>query len=346
MDDRMDRRADRPVEQPGSSGRPLATTALRLGLAALALALTINASCKPDGGGDPPSSDSYPIVLAHGFLGTETYELGGYEILDYWFGIVEAMEDEGAEVFVTSVSPIHSSYFRGEQLLAQIEDILAQTGAEKVHLIGHSQGGLDARYAAGMRPDLVRSVTTVASPHAGADLAGFISDNIDDQGNLLGPLLNLLGPVIEDLARLITGSTDPLDWKAGFAFLNDVDQFNLDFPAGLPAGCSDGPFESNGVRFYSWTGDIVGFLGARIGTNALDPTDLLMNTASLFYGLFEDNDGLVTVCSAQFGEVIGDDFQMNHLDEVNQIAGLVSLLETNPKTLFRNHVGRLHALTP
>jgi len=212
--------------------------------------------------------------------------------------------------------------------------------------VGHSQGGLDVRYVAGMRPDLVRSVTTVASPHQGADLAGFISDNIDAQGTVSGALLGFFGSLLEDFARLITGSTDPLDWKAGFSFLADVDAFNADFPAGLPAGCSDGPSEQGGVRFYSWTGDIVGLLGVRLGTNVLDPSDLLLNTASLFYGLFEDNDGLVTVCSSQFGEVIGDDYVMNHLDEVNQIVGLVSLLETNPKTLFRTHVGRLLDLAP
>lgn len=313
-------------------------------LVAAAALLVGGAGCPTD---DPPApSGAYPFVLAHGFLGTETYQLGGYEILDYWFGIVEAMQDEGAEVYVTAVSPVNSSYVRGEQLVAQIENVLAQTGAAKVHLIGHSQGGLDARYVAGTRPDLVRSVTTIATPHQGADLAGFISGNIDDQGNLLGPLLNLLGPVIEDLGRLITGTEDPLDWKAALSNLADVAQFNADFPAGLPGGCHDGPAEAGGVRFYSWTGDIVGLLGTRLGTNVLDPSDVLMNTASLFYGLFEDNDGLVTVCSSQFGEVIGDDYLMNHLDEVNQIAGLVSLVETNPKTLFRNHVGRLRALEP
>jgi len=312
-------------------------------LVAVFALLSVGTGCPPE---EPPAPVGYPIVLAHGFLGTETYELGGYEILDYWFGIVEAMQEEGADVHVTSVSPVNSSYARGASLVAQIEDILAQTGAEKVHVIGHSQGGLDARYAAGMRPDLVRSVTTVATPHQGADIAGFITDNIDEQGNLLGALLNLLGPVIEDLGRLITGTSDPLDWKAALLNLADVSQFNADFPAGVPAGCSDGPSEVDGVRFYSWTGDIVGLLGARVGTNPLDPSDVLMNTASLFYGLFEDNDGLVTVCSAQFGEVIGDDYRMNHLDEVNQIAGLVSLLEANPKTLFRNHVTRLQALEP
>jgi triacylglycerol lipase len=294
----------------------------------------------------PPTDNDYPIVLAHGLFGTDQFEIGGVEILDYWFGVVSAMQDEGAEVFVTTTSPVHSSYVRGAQLEAQIENILAITGKSKVHIIGHSQGGLDARYVAGMRPELVRSVTTVATPNKGADLALFASDNIDEQGNLLTPLLNLLGPLIEDFARLITGSEDPLDWKAAFGFLGDVDQFNSDFPAGLPAGCHDGDHEVDGIRFYSWTGNIVGFLGLRVTTNVLDPTDILFNTASLFNGLFEENDGLVSVCSAQFGEVLGDDYLMNHLDVVNQIVGLVAPLETHPLTLYRQHAQRLLDLTP
>jgi triacylglycerol lipase len=32
---------------------------------------------------------------------------------------------------------------------------------------------------------------------------------------------------------------------------------------------------------------------------------------------------------------------MNHLDEVNQILGLVSIFESNPKTVFRAHANRL-----
>jgi triacylglycerol lipase len=315
---------------------------MRLALVFALSTLALVTGC-PD---DEPATADYPIVLAHGLMGAESYELGGYEVLDYWFGIVEAMEDEGADVYVTEVSPINSSYVRGAQLLTQVQDILAITGKDKVHIIGHSQGGLDARYVAGLRPDLVRSVTTVATPHAGADLAGFVSSEIAADGTIGGTLLGLLGGFLEDFARLVTGSSDPLDWKAGFSFLADVSDFNANFPAGLPAGCSDGPSEENGVRFYSWTGDVVGLLGTRLVTNALDPTDVLLNTASLFYGLFEGNDGLVTVCSSRFGEVIGDDYLMNHLDEVNQIVGLVSLLETNPKTLFRNHVQRLRALTP
>ena len=35
------------------------------------------------------------------------------------------------------------------------------------------------------------------------------------------------------------------------------------------------------------------------------------------------------------------DYFQNHLDEVNQVLGLVSPFETSPKTLFRNHANRL-----
>jgi triacylglycerol lipase len=288
--------------------------------------------------------NNYPIVLAHGLFGTATYQIGGTPVLDYWFGIEGAMEAEGAQVFVTSVSPIDSSTVRGESLITQIESILQTTGASKVHIIGHSQGGLDARYVAGTRPDLVRSVTTVSTPHKGADLAAFFADNIDDQGNVLSPIISFFGVLYSEFARMITGSTDALDWKAAFTFLSDLDQFNLDFPDGLPAGCHPGAPEVAGIHYYSWTGNIVGLFGIRISTNVLDATDPLLNAASLYYGLFEDNDGFVTVCSAQFGDVIGDDYLMNHVDTVNHIIGLVSPVETSPVQLYRDHVHRLLGL--
>ncbi len=283
------------------------------------------------GGGGGPTPPVHPFVLAHGFLGAETY----VELLDYWNGIPEAMEDEGAEVFVTQVSAIHDSYTRGAQLLSQVEDILAQTGASKVHLIGHSQGGLDARYVAGMRPDLVASVTAIGTPHQGASAAGFLADGILADGSFASNLIGFFGALLTPVIELLGGTADPLDAKAALQNLSPsgVAGFNATFPAGLPSGCQDGPAQAGGVRFYSWTGKVS-------TTNILDLTDPLMGIAGLFYGL-EQNDGLVTVCSAQFGDVIADDLLMNHLDEVNQIFGITSLFEVDPRTLFRDHVRRL-----
>ena len=39
--------------------------------------------------------------------------------------------------------------------------------------------------------------------------------------------------------------------------------------------------------------------------------------------------------------MIRDDYRMNHLDEVNNLFGLTSPFEVDPKTLYRNHANRL-----
>ena len=82
----------------------------------------------------------HPIVLAHGMSGFD--ELFG--IYEYWQSIPQALSKDGAKVFVTEVPQFNSTEARGEALLAQVEEILAITGATRVNLIGHSHGGLEA----------------------------------------------------------------------------------------------------------------------------------------------------------------------------------------------------------
>ena len=92
----------------------------------------------------------------------------------------------------------------------------------------------------------------------------------------------------------------------------------------------------NGIPYYSWT-------GTGVLTNAVDWSDNALGIASLI-GLALDpsqaNDGLVGRCSAHLGTVIRDNYVQNHLDEVNQIAGLVSLFD-NPVPIYRAHANRL-----
>src|SRR3989442_14827955 len=66
----------------------------------------------------------YPIVLAHGAAGFDSL-LG---VLGYWFGIPEELARDGAKVYVTQVSSFNSSEVRGEELLAQVEEIVAISG--------------------------------------------------------------------------------------------------------------------------------------------------------------------------------------------------------------------------
>jgi triacylglycerol lipase len=299
---------------------------------ALSVLTVLSSACRPSAAGS--ARTSYPIVLAHGILGMESY-LG---VLDYWFGIVPALREAGASVYVTEVSAIHSSVERGEQLLAQVQQILATSGAAKVNLIGHSEGGIDARYVAGVRPDLVASVTTIGSPHKGSPVAELLATGILDDGTFTAELIDALGPVLQQVLQLLTGTGLPLDARAALLQLapSQMARFNARFPNGVPAGCGEGSPQAGGVRFFSWT-------GSSPTTNPLDPTDTAFEYASLVHPL-APNDGFVSVCSAQFGDVIRNDYTMNHLDEIHQMVGLVSPLEVSPISLFLNHASRLRSL--
>ena len=272
----------------------------------------------------------YPIVLAHGMAGFDQL----FGVVEYFYGIPSELRSKGATVSVTQVSAFHSTAARGEQLIDQIETIVAITGKPKVNLIGHSHGGLDIRYVASVRPDLVASVTTVASPHKGADLADFLRDNVQG-GSFTEGVLSFFANSLGTVLGLISGSTNPQDAILALDSLTTAGMaaFNAQHPQGVPAtACGQGASSVNGIRYYSWSG--TGLL-----TNVFDISDPALALTSLFYG--EANDGLVGRCSSRLGSVIRDNYFQNHLDEVNQVLGLVSIFESNPKTLFRNHANRL-----
>jgi len=272
----------------------------------------------------------YPIVLAHGMSGFDQL----FGIVDYWYGIPGELRDYGATVYVTTVSQFNSTELRGEQLIDQVETIVAITGKPKVNLIGHSHGGLDVRYVAAVRPDLVASVTTVGSPHKGADLADWLAANVTN-GSFGEAVLAALANSLGDVLAFLTGHSNPQDAIAALGSLTSagVATFNSHYPQGVPTtSCGEGAFAVNGIRYYSWS-------GTGILTNALDVSDGLMALTSLFYD--SANDGLVDRCSSHLGDVIRDNYFMNHVDEINHALGLVSIFESNPKTVFRNHANRL-----
>lgn len=63
-----------------------------------------------------------------------------------------------------------------ERLSAEVEGLLARTGYERIHLVGHSLGGLIARYyVQRLGGDArVHTLVTLGSPHAGTVLAGLV----------------------------------------------------------------------------------------------------------------------------------------------------------------------------
>ena len=275
----------------------------------------------------------YPIVLTHGMLGFDSL-LG----IDYWYGIPSALRSGGAKVYISEVSQLNTSEARGEELLEQVEEIAAISGAGKVNLIGHSHGGPTIRYVAAVRPDLVASAVSVGAPHKGSDTADFLKSITESPvGPVATPLLvgivNALGTVINFLSG--SSSMTPQNALGSLESLNSQGAavFNAKYPQGLPtSACGEGAYKVNGVRYYSWS-------GTSPLTNMLDPSDLLTGAASLTFD--EPNDGLVGRCSSHLGKVIRDNYRMNHLDEVNQAFGLTSLFETSPVTVYRQVANRL-----
>lgn len=272
----------------------------------------------------------YPIVLEHGAGGFDRI----FGVLEYWFGITDALESGGAQVFVTDVSAFGSTEVRGEELIGQLEVISAISGAAKFNLIGHSHGGLDARYVAAVRPDLVASVTTIGTPNTGSDVSTFLRSQID-AGTFSEEVLRYFGSVWGIIINLVAGTSNPIDAVASLDSLttDGVAQFNERYPAGVPSrACSAGQPIVGGIRYYSWSG--TGLL-----TNAFDPSDFPLWLASNFAR--EASDGVVGRCSSHLGQVIRDDYRFNHVDEVNQVFGLVSWFESDPRSVFRIHANRL-----
>ena len=269
----------------------------------------------------------YPIVLVHGLFGFDN--IGP---VDYFYGIASALRSGGATVYVTQVSAANSTEVRGEQLLTQVQQILAATGAAKVNLIGHSHGGPTARYVASVRPDLVASVSSVGGVNKGSKVADV----------LIGAVPNVSYTVANAVAGFISflsGSpTLPQNSYAAAQSLSTAGTlaFNSRHPEGVPAtACGEGAYQVNGVYYFSWS-------GAQPYTNVLDPSDPVLALTALAFN--EKNDGLVASCSSHLGRVIRDDYALNHLDEVNQMVGITNLFETSPVTIFRQQANRLQGL--
>lgn len=313
---------------------------IRRSIAASATVFTLVGAC----GGEDPAPDAppaapgetgraleghaatrHPIVLIPGIFGFEKL-LGTVE---YFPAIREALADGGAQVFIVFGSGVNSSEVRAGQIVPQLEEIKAITGAERLNLIAHSQGSIDARIIAARRPDLVASLTSIGGPHKGAALADRL---LTPAGALAQPLVGALG----DLMTLLAGSTHPNDVRPALEAMSTegMARFNAAHPAGVPtSACGQGDAVVGGIRYYSWSG--VGNL-----TNALDLLDPLWVVNGVSSPL-DRNDGLVSRCSSHFGQVIRDDYPQNHIDETNMVFGLVMPFGPRPPTLYRNHANRL-----
>ena len=216
----------------------------------------------------PGRGTKYPILMVHGV---------GFRDLKwplYWGRIPAVLAGTGSLLFYGQQDCWARIEDNAKTLRARIRQILEETGAEKVNIIAHSKGGLEARMVAsslGMGGQIA-SITTIGTPHRG-------SKTIDRLLKAPDSLFNLASFAVNNWIGLI-GDTKPdffavcKDFSTAFA-----ERFNRENP--------DVP----GVFYQSFAGVMKTPL-----------SDIHLSTANAVVRRIEgDNDGLVTVESAKWG---------------------------------------------
>jgi triacylglycerol lipase len=282
----------------------------------------------------------YPIVLMHGMSGFGQLTVGPVGIT-YFDGVVEDLTKHGESVFVTVVPPYDTSEARAAALASQIDDILKRTGKAKVNLVGHSQGGMDARVITSAQGlgygDRVASVTTIATPHHGSKVADAV--------------LGLLQYVPADVVDSVTGDFLKLVEKTAFELQSDAHlrQQVVEISEHYMRTVFNPKYkDAPGVLYMSYAGRTNLRTGIGVcddGKYDNDPLSVDVTQAALAplavfleEGRLLVNDGLVTVESAKWGT-----FQQcvpaDHLKEVGQLAPIASSFDH--LQLFRDVVARV-----
>ncbi|MEA3361903.1 MAG: alpha/beta fold hydrolase [Thermodesulfobacteriota bacterium] len=123
-----------------------------------------------------------PVLLLHGLLVNQSC----------WFWFKRQLRQQGFNNIVTmNLSSWHSEEVLSELVAKRVDELRHQLGVNKVHLVGHSMGGVIARNYVQLRGgnDKVEHLVCLGSPHYGSKLAPFTTNPL---GKLLIPNSNFL----------------------------------------------------------------------------------------------------------------------------------------------------------
>src|ERR1700758_3185585 len=148
-----------------------------------------------------------PVLLVHGLGGTKSS----------WSLIAQTLSARGLTVDAITYAPLGTSVEQlADQLVAEVKRMLSRTGADKVHLVGHSLGGvvIAQAIANGGLDGLVDTVITLGSPFGGSPWAGLLP---------FVEIVRALRPVSPLLQRLAsTPMPDGVRWLAVTAALDII----------------------------------------------------------------------------------------------------------------------------
>jgi triacylglycerol esterase/lipase EstA (alpha/beta hydrolase family) len=245
----------------------------------------------------------YPIVYMHGLAGFDTL----LNFLDYWANLSEEMPAAGYHVEIHAVNAFDPTVERANQWVAILDSLDEEGVGRKFNIVGHSQGGLDARYIASVLEEAthpsnrIASITTISSPHHGTLIGDVLTGVVD-----LSPFDGFLIDGVTEAAASIFGlEGDDLTTQAEQMSTQGMQEFNEVVP------------DIEGIYYSSWAGrtcPITDIL-CQLSNSGEVVSSLFVITHAFLNLAAGPNDGLVTVESAQWGEFMGE-IPADHIDEV------------------------------
>ena len=214
----------------------------------------------------------YPILLLHG---AHARDEGHYR---FWGRIPDLLRQNGAQVFTGGQDAWGSIEGNAQVIDQRLMKVLAQTGSPKVNIIAHSKGGLEARYLISVmgRYPHVASLSTVSTPHHGCRIVDFFEKWPDWFYRGVSACQDFYWKKHGDAAPDFYTASRELSTHACREFAKNAP----DMP---------------GVFYQSWACAMSNPFG--------DPW--YMGSYLLEYLLAGENDGLVSVKSAKWGEFRG-----------------------------------------
>ncbi|HET6391518.1 MAG TPA: alpha/beta fold hydrolase [Blastococcus sp.] len=154
---------------------------------------------------DDPLAARIPVLLVHGLVDNRSV-----------FSVMQrSLRRRGfADVCTWNYSPLLTDVARGAaDLGAHVERICAQTGHDRVHVVGHSLGGLIARFYVQRQGGdrRVESLVTLGTPHQGSLLAHVVPTPLIRQLRPGSPLLRELAEPAPGCRTAVTAIYSDLD---------------------------------------------------------------------------------------------------------------------------------------
>lgn len=211
----------------------------------------------------------YPIIMLHGI------GFRDLQYFNYWGRIPKELVRNGATVYYGHQEAWGTIENNANIIKKTIEKVLEENHCDKVNIIAHSKGGLDARYLiSGLHMEnQVASLTTMSTPHRGSELLNLLNKLPDGIYHFAASLF--------DLTYRRMGDRHPDCYHASKQLSSEFCQeFNEKYP------------DSPNVYYQSYAS----IVKHTLGDSLLSVPNLLMFLAGA-----PKNDGLVTTESAKWG---------------------------------------------